>query len=238
MRRGIPFKSKTADAITVEGKVVGISWPKEYAYGGQWVERYFIAVQDAEGKEHKAMVTVVGNRERPFKGDTVRYTTKPEKDGWGSVTDKQDFEVLTHEGKESWLRYKREKEAREQAERAAREAEERAREAERRRIEQEQQQRARETEAKFRRRLEQTIGDYSMELLDEARLDKDHIKRILEHAETQPIRNISYAERNWFMAMVGADLLKVIPGATEAQNVYMLDDTGKAVLNLIRRMER
>lgn len=104
---------------TIEGKVISVGQIKEYEttnsalgmgkYSRQYYKKFFLLIVDDEGEEHKAMV-VVGyiayndwrepmnkvdyERGRPSVGDRVCYTTHSERNGWGSVTAKQSWNIL------------------------------------------------------------------------------------------------------------------------------------------------
>jgi len=230
LRRGIPYKSKTEGALTIEGKVTGLSKPKEYqAYGGGWIEKFFVEVVDATGKVHKAMVYNLTNRERPFRGDMVRYTTRDEKNDWGSVTEKQDFEVLSHEGKESWIAYKHEQEAKEEAERQVREAEQRKHEAEERLRRQQEYERGRALAQKFEKNFRRVVGDYGADMIEDVDYNRDMTERMLKGVRQDPHNSYTEDDRAYH-AFVGAGLLSLKPGATPDKDVYALTDTGKKVL--------
>jgi hypothetical protein len=122
--------------VEIEGKVVGTGRikgynPRSWNYGSTttYTYKFFMAVQDDEGVEHKAMVEVEGpenrdnERKRPFRGDRVKYTSHSTRNGWHSVTMKQSYEIVSHDGFEEWKVWKAEQEKKE-AEEKARQAEE------------------------------------------------------------------------------------------------------------------
>jgi len=231
LRRGVPYKSKTENAVTIEGKVVKVNAPKQYpiTYGrGGYVEKYYLETVDANGTYHKAMVYTLSDRERPFRGDSVRYTTQPEKDGWGSVTERQDFEVLNHEGKEEWIRWKREQEAKEEAERKAREEEQRRRDAEERLRRQQEYQRGRELEQKWEKSFRRAVGDYGADLIEDIDFSRDMTERVLKDVSRQAQRG--YEEERTYHAFVGAGLLSLRPGRETHDDRYYLTEDGRKIL--------
>lgn len=92
--------------MEIIGKVTGSSKPKMYKSAWDSVEKFALFVEDDNGEEHKAMVVTMMDefvRSRPYKGDTVKYTTRSEKNGWGSVTTKQEYEIIDNAGKEAYF---------------------------------------------------------------------------------------------------------------------------------------
>lgn len=131
-----------ASGTEITGTVVGVGQQKFYDNAN--AERFFMAVVDDAGVEHKAMVTAVVyplygrsqphdlGRKRPFVGDKVRYTCQKEKGGWASVTERREYEIVEDAGKQAWVAKKEaEKAAKEAAWEAEREAKQAARAAER-----------------------------------------------------------------------------------------------------------
>lgn len=120
--------------ITIEGKVTGVGQIKAYGdnyYGVTY--KFFMAVLDDAGVEHKCMVQVeridapefrddedrmvaksetreTKERRRPFRGDRVKYTTRSNSNGWESATLKQTYEITDHAGYDEWKVWKAEQE--------------------------------------------------------------------------------------------------------------------------------
>ena len=102
--------------VEISGEVIQVGKIKEYSYGGSWgdhgiVLKFFMKVKSEEHGEVLSMVEVdadnngygykipeSADRQKPFVGDMVKFTTRSLKpngnnDKWASVTFNQSFEI-------------------------------------------------------------------------------------------------------------------------------------------------
>ena len=110
-------RKKTRETI---GEVVGVGRVKAYKRGWTPAYKYFLAVKERDSdEERKIMVTqyktakvgfdqfkqveIPGRPEPPWRGDIVRYTSLPPRNGWEAVTPTQTIEILA----KSWEEYDR-----------------------------------------------------------------------------------------------------------------------------------